>query len=74
MATSCRSSARSTAGVVAQAGNASLRGDHGRVELLGGWQSEGDERLFGGRVLDGEGVALAGDLLTANEQPGLQAV
>jgi hypothetical protein len=51
-----------------------VRSDHGRVELLGGWQSEGDERLFGGRVLDGQGVALAGDLLTADEQPGLQAV
>ena len=57
--------------MVAQAGKASFAGDHGRVELLGGWQSDGDERLLGGRVLDGQGVALAGDLLTADEQPGL---
>ena len=48
------------------------RGGHGRVELLGRRQPDGGHGLLGGRVLDGERAAVAGDLLAADQQPGLQ--
>jgi hypothetical protein len=51
-----------------------VRGNHGGVQLLGRRQTDGGECLLTGGVLDSQVATLAGDLLAANEQPGLQAV
>ena len=71
VATSCSISPRSTAGVRAPLAAASARGGDRRVDLLGARQGDGGDGLLGVGVLDREACARAGDLLAADQQPGL---